>query len=313
MFLIGVVGMVLFAATDALLVVLVQKFLAGAFVAPDPRIVWAIPLGAVLLFVLRGIGDYVSNFFPGWVGRQIIKSMRAELFGHYLRLPVRYYESAAIGLQSLGFRSAWAVATALGVYRDIGRIVRERGVRAWDTRAGKENDFYFVTTASFDGSTRLYKLSYNDITNPTAGATLTVALEGRSVGAQMFDNMCIDSHGRILIQEDPGTNEYLAKVWLYDIDSGKSDIVATHDPARFSTGAPLFETINEESSGIIDAKDILGDGWFLLNTQNHASRPGALVEGGQLMAMYLAPSYIPAPGAIALVGLGGLVAGRRRR
>jgi subfamily B ATP-binding cassette protein MsbA len=97
MFLIGVVGMVLFAATDALLVVLVQKFLAGAFVAPDPRIVWAIPLGAVLLFVLRGIGDYVSNFFPGWVGRQIIKSMRAELFGHYLRLPARYYESAATG------------------------------------------------------------------------------------------------------------------------------------------------------------------------------------------------------------------------
>ena len=97
MFLIGVVGMVLFAATDALLVVLVQRFLAGAFVAPDPRIVWAIPLGAVLLFVLRGIGDYVSNFFPGWVGRQIIKSMRAELFGHYLRLPARYYETAATG------------------------------------------------------------------------------------------------------------------------------------------------------------------------------------------------------------------------
>ncbi len=97
MFMIGVVGMVLFAATDALLVVLVQKFLAGAFVAPDPRILWAIPLGAVLLFALRGIGDYVSNFFPGWVGRQIIKSMRAELFGHYLRLPVRYYESAATG------------------------------------------------------------------------------------------------------------------------------------------------------------------------------------------------------------------------
>jgi phytoene synthase len=47
----------------------------------------------------------------------------------------RYYESAAIGLQSLSFRSAWAVATALGVYRDIGRVVRERGVRAWDTRA----------------------------------------------------------------------------------------------------------------------------------------------------------------------------------
>jgi len=47
----------------------------------------------------------------------------------------RYYQSAAIGLKSLSFRSGWAVATALAVYRDIGRIVRGRGVHAWDTRA----------------------------------------------------------------------------------------------------------------------------------------------------------------------------------
>ena len=46
---------------------------------------------------LRGIGDYVSNYFPGWVGRQIIKSIRAELFAHYLRLPTRYHDAAASG------------------------------------------------------------------------------------------------------------------------------------------------------------------------------------------------------------------------
>jgi subfamily B ATP-binding cassette protein MsbA len=97
MFMVGVVGMLLFAATDSALAFLVQKFLAGAFVEPDPRIIWAIPIGAVVLFLLRGIGDYVSNYFPGWVGRQVIKSMRGELFAHYLRLPVRYYEQAATG------------------------------------------------------------------------------------------------------------------------------------------------------------------------------------------------------------------------
>jgi subfamily B ATP-binding cassette protein MsbA len=97
MFLIGVAGMALFAATDAALAYLVQRFLGGAFVEPDPRIIWAIPLGAVLLFLLRGIGDYVSNYFPGWVGRQVIKSLRAELFAHYLRLPARYHDAAASG------------------------------------------------------------------------------------------------------------------------------------------------------------------------------------------------------------------------
>jgi phytoene synthase len=32
-------------------------------------------------------------------------------------------------------RSAWSVATARGVYREIGRKVHRRGAQAWDTRA----------------------------------------------------------------------------------------------------------------------------------------------------------------------------------
>jgi phytoene synthase len=46
----------------------------------------------------------------------------------------RYYQSANEGLRSLGFRSAWAVAAARGVYRAIGQIVRERGEHAWEER-----------------------------------------------------------------------------------------------------------------------------------------------------------------------------------
>lgn len=97
MFFIGVLGMMLFAATDASLAYLVQRFLGGAFVDPDPRIVWMIPLGALGIFLLRGVGEYVSSYFPGWVGRQVIKALRAELFAHYLRLPSRYYDVAASG------------------------------------------------------------------------------------------------------------------------------------------------------------------------------------------------------------------------
>ncbi|MEO8223966.1 MAG: phytoene/squalene synthase family protein, partial [Gammaproteobacteria bacterium] len=59
----------------------------------------------------------------------------AEVVGRLLVEADRYYQSACSGLQSLTFRSGWAVATALGVYRDIGRIVRARGAHAWDTRA----------------------------------------------------------------------------------------------------------------------------------------------------------------------------------
>ncbi|MCI8211385.1 phytoene synthase [Pseudomonas sp. S25] len=45
-----------------------------------------------------------------------------------------FYSSSKAGLTSLPWRSAWAVATACGVYREIGIKVKQRGAHAWDTR-----------------------------------------------------------------------------------------------------------------------------------------------------------------------------------
>lgn len=189
---------------------------------------------------------------------------------------------------------------------------------AWDTRAGFENNFYFVTTDRFansstDGRSRLYRMTFNDITNPEAGGSITMLLEGGLNGPQMMDNMCIDSLGRILIQEDPGSQNHLAKIWLYDTNSAGLALVADHDPSRFITGAQNFLTIDEEASGIFDAKDLLGDGWFIMNTQSHYNITGELVQGGQMLAMYVDPAVIPAPSALSLAALAGLFAGRRRR
>jgi subfamily B ATP-binding cassette protein MsbA len=95
MFGIGVLGMALYAATDASTAWLVREFLNTTFFEHNPQALWFIPVAIIVLFFLRGVGDYVATYFPGWVGRQIIKSMRSELFAHYLRLPALYYDSAS--------------------------------------------------------------------------------------------------------------------------------------------------------------------------------------------------------------------------
>jgi subfamily B ATP-binding cassette protein MsbA len=97
MFLIGVLGAVLFATSNASLVYLVKTFLNGAFVNPNPKIAWEVPIGVVLLFTLRGIGDYVQTYFPSWVGRQVIKGLRRDVFSHYLRLPTAYLDQQQSG------------------------------------------------------------------------------------------------------------------------------------------------------------------------------------------------------------------------
>jgi ATP-binding cassette, subfamily B, bacterial MsbA len=97
MFLIGVLGAVLFATSNAALAYLVRKFLHGAFLVKNPAVLWEVPLGVVVLFTLRGIGDFVQSYFPSWVGRQVIKGLRHDVFSHYLRLPTVYLERQQSG------------------------------------------------------------------------------------------------------------------------------------------------------------------------------------------------------------------------
>lgn len=149
------------------------------------------------------------------------------------------------------------------------------------------NDFYFVSTASFTGNSRLWRLRFNDPSNPAAGGTITMVLNG-SEGIKMMDNLTINRDGKIVIQEDVGNNAHIGKIWSYTIATGRLELVAQHDPNRFLVGAPAFLTQDEESSGIIPMDDILGSGWFLFDVQAHynAGDP-ELVEGGQLGALHL--------------------------
>jgi hypothetical protein len=158
---------------------------------------------------------------------------------------------------------------------------------AWDPV--DPNVFYFVTTDVFNGKSRLWRLNFEDASHPEQGGTIDMLLNGTE-GQNMLDNMGPNRRGQIVLQEDIGDNVPLGKVWLYDLSSDTLTQVAQHDPNRFAVGAPDFITIDEESSGVIDVSRILGSGWFLLDVQSHkASADPELVEGGQLLAMHIAP------------------------
>ncbi len=145
--------------------------------------------------------------------------------------------------------------------------------------------FYFVTTNSFTAPSRLWKLDFTDITNPELGGTITALLEGTE-GQKMFDNITIDNYGNLIIQEDPGNQKYLARIWEYNIATDALIEIAKHDDSRFIVGGANYLTQDEESSGIIDVSSILGPGMFLIDDQAHYAITGEVVEGGQLLVMY---------------------------
>jgi hypothetical protein len=162
---------------------------------------------------------------------------------------------------------------------------------AWDP--SNLNDFYFVTTATYTGPSRLWRLRFDDGAAPELGGTITMVLDGTE-GHHMFDNLTITRRGQIFLQEDPGVPsvapDHLALIWRYTIETRALTAVARHDPERFILGSPGFLTRDEESSGIIDVSDILGAGWFLLTVQApYNIGDPELVAGGQLLALHVPP------------------------
>jgi hypothetical protein len=197
---------------------------------------------------------------------------------------------------------------------------------AWDTR--NPNVFYFVTTDRFDSKkdgsgtqvarSRLHKLTFDDIREPELGGRYDMLLDGTGP-QQMLDNITVDGDGNLILQEDPGNQAYLARIWKFYPRSGALVEIATHDPARFGNrnGAivtaptPPFNS-DEESSGVIEITHLFkknqssdwdrfdsredeefderlkwvkrGYRYYLGVTQAHYPTTGEpeLVEGGQL-------------------------------
>lgn len=146
------------------------------------------------------------------------------------------------------------------------------------------NDFYFVTTNGFGSNSRMWRLRFNNINSPELGGTITVVLDGTE-GHFSLDNIGIDNSGHIILQEDPGNQAHIAKMWEYTIATDNLLLIAQHDPTRFLLGAPNFLTQDEEASGIFDAQSILGPGKFLFVDQAHYSIPAPVVEGGQILLL----------------------------
>ena len=173
-------------------------------------------------------------------------------------------------------------------------------------------DFYFVTTDRIDNiedggtqsaSSRLFRLHFTDLNNPLAGGTIDALLDGSDI-MNMGDNLCVfnDIQGgtRVIIQEDSGNSTHNAKTLLYTVATDTLEIILESDRARFGdiNGVAAVAPFNqdEENSGVIDARDTLGLGWFIANMQAHYAQPGELVEGGQIYAFY-------APAAVGSCGL----------
>ncbi|MBI3803860.1 MAG: hypothetical protein HY282_08880 [Nitrospirae bacterium] len=179
---------------------------------------------------------------------------------------------------------------------------------AWDTV--DPNRYYFVTTASITGNSRLWRLTFSDIAHPELGGAIEVLVDGNAVASpqiKMMDNIALDKGGDVYLLEDVGNNPRLGQLWSYGASTRNVTNLGQHDPSRFDPAVSnnlSFLTQDEESSGIIEVTrlfqgvrgyDTQRNRYFLLDVQAHYpinganphgfTNPDELVEGGQLLLM----------------------------
>ncbi len=93
----AVLGMMIVAAGDLMLAWLVIPIVRN-FESPDPTGIKWLPMAIVAVFLMRGVGAYISEFGMGWTGYRVVFDLRRDLIDKLLRLPTPYYDTHAAGM-----------------------------------------------------------------------------------------------------------------------------------------------------------------------------------------------------------------------
>lgn len=96
-FVAAILGMVGYSVIDAGFIASVQPFIDRGIQEKDTDFLKLAPLIVIIMFVLRGIFHFTATYCISWVGNQIVKDMRQQLFGHMMRLPVSYHDKHSTG------------------------------------------------------------------------------------------------------------------------------------------------------------------------------------------------------------------------
>ena len=94
---IAVVGMAATALIEASLVYLLEPLMDEALVGRNLETARWLPIAFIAIFIARGITGFATEASLGWIGRNVISSLRREVFNKFLTLPARFFDDRATG------------------------------------------------------------------------------------------------------------------------------------------------------------------------------------------------------------------------
>ena len=90
------IAMVIEAVAGSLFVKMMDPLVNKGFVHPEPRMATILPLQIIALFVVRGIAGYVTDYGMARAGRSMVRDLRNQIIGKYLRMPSSHFDVESV-------------------------------------------------------------------------------------------------------------------------------------------------------------------------------------------------------------------------
>lgn len=95
--LVAVLGMAATAAIEGGMVWLLEPLTDEALVEQNLETARWIPFAFVAIFIIRGIAGFATEASLGWIGRNVISSLRRDVFRKFLTLPTGFFDRQTVG------------------------------------------------------------------------------------------------------------------------------------------------------------------------------------------------------------------------
>lgn len=96
-FALSVICMILVALTQPAFAALMEPMLDGGFIDRDREVMLWVPVAVIVVFMVRTVAGFASDYGMSWIGRTIIQSIREQMFQKLLLLPNAYYDNTSTG------------------------------------------------------------------------------------------------------------------------------------------------------------------------------------------------------------------------
>lgn len=96
-FALSIVGMLGYAAVDTFFFSQIETLIDDGLTDHNSKILIYGAIFVPVVFIARGIFNFIASYFLNWVGFRVVTTLRQQLFDHMMRLPVSFHDQHSTG------------------------------------------------------------------------------------------------------------------------------------------------------------------------------------------------------------------------